>query len=79
MEVGQTLHIDRDPLCWNVIQKEAEVILKYENFGKETQEMKNVECPVILVVVGALGLITKGLKRMSESGIRKAPIRFVLK
>jgi len=49
-----SISIDR-----NVIKKEAEKILKYEDHIKEIQRMWNVQAKVIPVITGATGTITK--------------------
>jgi hypothetical protein len=41
----------------NVIQKEAENILKYKDLTIETQRMWNVKTGVIPVIIGATGTI----------------------
>jgi hypothetical protein len=43
----------------NVIENEAEKILKYEDFTIEIQRMWNVETKVIPVIIGATGTISK--------------------
>jgi hypothetical protein len=43
----------------NVIQKEAEKILKYKDLAVEIQHMWNVEIRVIPVIIGATGTISK--------------------
>jgi hypothetical protein len=45
----------------NVIQKEAENILKYKNLAVEIQRMWNVKTRVIPVIIGATGTISKSL------------------
>jgi hypothetical protein len=47
----------------NVIQKESEKKLKYENLSIEIQQMWNMTCFVIPVITGATGIVTKGLKK----------------
>jgi hypothetical protein len=46
----------------NVIQKESEKKLKYKNLSTEIQRMWNMKCFVIPVIIGAIGIVTKGLK-----------------
>jgi hypothetical protein len=43
----------------NVIQKEAEKILKYKNLTIEIQRMWNVKTRAILVIIGVTGTISK--------------------
>jgi hypothetical protein len=47
----------------NVIQKEFEKKLKYKNLSTEIQRMWNMKCFVIPVIIGAAGIVTKGLKK----------------
>jgi hypothetical protein len=47
----------------NVIQKEAEKILKYKDLTIEIQRMWNVKTRVIPVIIGATGTISKSLKK----------------
>jgi hypothetical protein len=47
----------------NVIQKEAEEILKYKNLATEIQCMRNVKTRVIPVIIGATGTISKSLRK----------------
>jgi hypothetical protein len=48
----------------NVIQKEPEKKLKYKNLSIEIQRMWNMKCFVIPVIIGATGIVTKGLKKI---------------
>jgi hypothetical protein len=59
-------------LDWNLIQKETENKLKYKNLSIEIQRMWNMKCFVILVITGATGIVTKGLKKISGNNTRKA-------
>jgi hypothetical protein len=43
----------------NVIQKEAEKKLKYENLSIEIQQMWNINYCVIAVIIGAMGTVSK--------------------
>jgi hypothetical protein len=45
-----------------VIQNESEEKLKYRNLSIEIQLMWNMKCFVIPVIIGATGIVTKGLK-----------------
>jgi len=47
----------------NVIKKEAEKILKYENLTIEIQRIWNVKTKVIPVIIGATGTISKSFKK----------------
>jgi hypothetical protein len=47
----------------NVIQKEAEKILKYKDLTIEIQRMWNVESSVIPVIIGATGNISKSFRK----------------
>jgi hypothetical protein len=48
----------------NVIQKESEKKLKYKNLGVEIQRMWNMKYFVIPIIIGATGILTKGLKKI---------------
>jgi hypothetical protein len=47
----------------NVIQKEAEKILKYKGLKNEMQRMWNVKNGVIPVIIGATGTIPKSFRK----------------
>ena len=47
----------------NVIQKEAEKILKYKDLTREIQRMWNVKTKVIPVIIGATGTISKSFRK----------------
>ena len=47
----------------NVIKKEAEKILKYEDLTIEIQRMWNVTTKVIPVIIGATGTISKSFRK----------------
>ena len=47
----------------NVIQKEAEKILKYKDLTREIQRMWNVKAKVIPVIIGATGTISKSFRK----------------
>jgi hypothetical protein len=51
----------------NVIQKESEKKLKYKNVSIEIQRMWNIKCFVIPVIIGATGIVTRGLKKYLET------------
>jgi hypothetical protein len=46
-----------------VIKKDAEKILKYEDFKAETQCMWNVKVKVIPVIIGVTGAISESLRQ----------------
>jgi hypothetical protein len=48
----------------NVIQKEAEKKLKYNNLSIEIQQMRNMKGFVIPVITGSTGIVCKGLKNL---------------
>jgi hypothetical protein len=48
----------------NVIQKESKKKLKYKNLRIEIQRMWNMKCFIILVITGATGIVTEGLKNI---------------
>jgi hypothetical protein len=48
----------------NVIQKEAEKILKYKDLTIEIQHVWNVKTRVIPVIIGATGTISKSFRNM---------------
>jgi hypothetical protein len=54
------------PMDRNVVNKEAEKKLKYKNLSTEIQQMWNMKCLVIPVVIGATGIVTEGLKTYLE-------------
>jgi len=47
----------------NVIKKEAENILKYNDLTVETQRMWNVKTKVIPVIIGATGTTSKSFRK----------------
>jgi hypothetical protein len=51
----------------NVIQKEAEKILKYKDFTVEIQRMGNVKTRVIPVIIGATGTISKSFRKYAST------------
>jgi hypothetical protein len=51
----------------NVTQKEAENKLKYNSLCIEIQGMWNLKCMIIPVIIGATGIVTKGLKKNLEA------------
>jgi hypothetical protein len=55
------------PADRNVVQKEAEKKLKYKSLGLETQGMWNLKCTIILVIIGATGIVTISLRKNLEA------------
>jgi hypothetical protein len=51
----------------NVIKKEAEKILKYEDLTTEIQRMWNVKARVIPVIIGATGTISESFREYLSS------------
>jgi len=51
----------------NVLQKEAEEKLKYKCLCIETQRMWSLKYTIIPVIIGATGIVTKGLRENSEA------------
>ena len=51
----------------NVINKEAENILKYKDLTKEIQCMLNVKPKVIPVITGATGTISKSFRKYASN------------
>jgi Holliday junction resolvase-like predicted endonuclease len=47
----------------NVIEKEAEKILKYKDLTIEIQRMWNVKTGVIPIIIGATGTISKSFRK----------------
>ena len=45
----------------NVVQKKAEKTLKYKSLCIEIQRMWNLKCTIILVIIGATGIVTRSL------------------
>ena len=50
------------PADRNVVQKEAEIKLKYKSLGIEVERMWNLKCTIIPVIIGATGIVTRSLK-----------------
>jgi hypothetical protein len=51
----------------NVMQRKAEKKLKYKSLCIEIQQMWNMNCMIIPVIIGAIGMITRGLKKNLEA------------
>jgi hypothetical protein len=47
------------PADRNVMQTEAEKKLKYKSLGIEIQQMWNLKCTIIPVIIGAIGIVKK--------------------
>jgi hypothetical protein len=63
----------------NVIEKESEKKLKYKNLSIEIQLMWNMKCFVTPVIIGATGIVTKGLRKYLETIPRKHSIESLQK
>ena len=55
------------PADRNVMQKEAEHKQKCMSLYIEIQRMCNMKCMIIPVVIGATGIVTRGLKKNLEA------------
>src|SRR5215510_4766640 len=51
------------PADRNVVQKEAEKKLKYKSLCIEIQQMWNLKCTIIPVIIGATGIVTRSLRK----------------
>ena len=51
----------------NVVQKEAEKMLKYKSLCIDTQRMWNLKCTVVPVIIGASGIVTRSLRKNLEA------------
>jgi hypothetical protein len=51
------------PADRNVVQKEVEMKLKYRTLCIKIQRMWNLKCKIIPVIIGAIEVVTKGLKK----------------
>ena len=54
------------PTDKNVILKKGEKKLKYKNLCIEIQQMWNLKCKIIPVIIGATEILTKGLRKNME-------------
>jgi hypothetical protein len=55
------------PADRNVVQKEAEKRLKHKSLCIEIQRMWNLKCTIILVIIGATGIVTRSLRKNLEA------------
>ena len=55
------------PADRNVVQKEAEKKLKYKSLCIEMQRMWNLKCTIIPVIIGAIGIVTRSLRKNLEA------------
>jgi hypothetical protein len=62
------------PADRNVMQKEAEKKLKYKSLCIEIQQMWNMKCMLIPVVIGATRMVTNSLKKNLEAILGKHSI-----
>ena len=65
-EYMQTVHV-AIPADRNVVQKEAEKMLKYKSLCIEIQRTWNMKCAVIPVIIGASGIVTRSLGKHLET------------
>ena len=66
------------PADRNVVQKEAESMLKYKSLCIEIQRMWNLKCTIVPVITGATGIVTRSLMKNLECS-RKTFDRFTTK
>ena len=55
------------PADKNVVQKEAEKLLKYKSLCIELQQMWNLKCTILPVIIGATGIVTRSLRKNLEA------------
>jgi hypothetical protein len=53
------------------VQKEAEKRLKYKSLCIEMQQMWNMKYMMILIIIGATGIVTVGFKKNLEAMLGK--------
>jgi hypothetical protein len=58
----------------NVTKEEAEKQLKYKSLCAELQRMWKLKCIIIPVIIGATGIVTKGLKKNCEGTLGKRSV-----
>jgi len=49
------------------VQKEAEKKLKYKSLCTEIQQMWNLKCTIVPVIIEATGIVTRSLKKNLET------------
>jgi len=49
------------------VQQEVEKKLKYKSLCIEIKRMWNIQCMFIIVITGATGIVTRGLKKNLEA------------
>jgi len=54
------------PADRNAVLEKGEKKLKYKNLCIEIQQMWHLKCKIILVIIGATGILTKGLRKNME-------------
>ena len=62
------------PADRNVVQKEVEKKLKYKSLCIEIQQMWNLKCTIVPVIIGATGIVTRSLRKNLEAVPGKHPI-----
>ena len=55
------------PADRNSVRKEAEKKLKYNSLCIEVQQMWNLKCTIIPVIIGAIAIITRSLRKNLEA------------
>jgi len=55
------------PADRNSVRKEAEKKLKYNSLCIEVQQMWNLKCTIIPVIIGAIGIVTRSLRKDLEA------------
>ena len=55
------------PADRNVVQKEVERKLKYKSLCIEIQRLWNLKCTIIPVIIGAIGTVTRSLRKNLEA------------
>jgi len=51
------------PADKNVVQKEADEKLKYKGLCIELKCMWNLKCKIIAIIIGATGIVKRGLRK----------------
>ena len=55
------------PAVRNVVQNEAEKMLKYKSLCIEVQRMWNLKCTILPVIIGATGIVMRSLRKNLEA------------